>query len=65
MNYQKPGKMANAKRDTERLRELLYLALDNVDIASSHAEYGSWEYYYLARARDALVEAIRLTRGDK
>jgi hypothetical protein len=57
--------MAKAKTNAKRLRELLYLALDNLDIASSHAEYDSWEYYYLARARDALVEAIKLTRGEK
>jgi hypothetical protein len=57
--------MAKAKTNMKRLEELLHLALKSVDTASSHAEYGSWEYYYLARARDALVEAIRLARGDK
>jgi len=65
VNNPKLGKMAESKLDAKRLRELLYIALENLDIASSHAEYSSWEYYYLARARDALVEAIRLARGDK
>ena len=65
MNCLKLGRMTKTKTDAKRLRELLYLALDNLDIASSHTEYDSWEYYYLARARDALVEAIKLARGDK
>lgn len=65
MNHLKLGKIVKAKIDAKRLRELLYLALDNLDIALSHAEYDSWEYYYLARVRDALVEAIKLTRGGK
>jgi hypothetical protein len=46
VNDPKLGKMAESKLDAKRLRELLYLALENLDIASSHAEYSSWEYYY-------------------
>jgi len=64
VNHTRQIRTAKAKTDVKRLKELLYLALDSVDLASSHVEFDSWEHYYLARARDALMEAIRLMRGD-